>query len=148
MLSSFFTSVCTKENMKDIPDVPSKGFDAVFKDVKISKDRIRKKILSLNIATSLGQDREHPRLLKELAEIMSEPLKNFNLSLPSSKMPKEWTIQEISPIFKKGNRISQKNYRPVNLINIVCKPLESIEREEKISHMRSNKRLAPINTVS
>ena len=35
--SSFLTSVFTKENMKDIPDVPSKKFDAVLKDVKVSK---------------------------------------------------------------------------------------------------------------
>ena len=74
VLSSFFTSVFTKENMQDIPDVPTKKFDAVLKDVKISKDRIRKKILLLNIAKSPGPDRVHPRLLKELAEIILEPL--------------------------------------------------------------------------
>ena len=74
VLSSFFTSVFTKENMQDIPDVPTKKFNAVLKNVKISKDRIRKKILSLNIAKSPGPDRIHPRLLKELAEIILEPL--------------------------------------------------------------------------
>ena len=47
VLSSFSTSVFTKENMQGIPDVPSKKFDATLKDVKISKHRIRKKILSL-----------------------------------------------------------------------------------------------------
>ena len=60
--------------MQDIPDVATKKFDAVLKDVKISKDRIRKKILSLNIAKSPGPDKVHPRLLKELAEIILEPL--------------------------------------------------------------------------
>ena len=145
VLSSFFTSVFTKENMQDIPDVPTKKFDAVLKDVNISKDRIRKKILSLNIAKSPGPDRVHSRLLKELAEIILEPLeKMFNLSLQSSKMPEEWKIGEISAIFKKGNRRSPMNYRPVSLTSIVCKLLESLVREEIISHMRRNKLFSPI----
>ena len=144
VLSSFFTSVFTKENMQDIPDVPTKKFNAVLKNVKISKDRIRKKILSLNIAKSPGPDRIHPRLLKELAEIILEPLeKMFNLSLQSSKVPEEWKIGEISAIFKKGNRRSPMNYRPVSLTSIVCKLLESLVREEIISHMRSNKLFSP-----
>ena len=133
-----------KENMQDIPDVPTKKFDAVIKDVKISKYRIRKKILLLNIAKSPGPDRVHPRLLKKLAEIILEPLeKMFNLSLQSSNMPEEWKIGEISAIFKKGNRRSPMNYRPVSLTSIVCKLLESLVREEIISHMRSNKLFSP-----
>ena len=79
--------------MQDIPGVPTKKSDAVLKDMMISKDRIRKKILSSNIAKSPGPERVHPRLLKELAEIILEPLeKMFNLSLQSSKMPEEWKI--------------------------------------------------------
>ena len=35
------------------------------------------------------------------------------------------------------------NYRPVSLTSIVCKLLESLVREEIISHMRSNKFLSP-----
>ena len=124
VLSSFFTSVFPKENMQDIPDVPTKKFNAVLKDGKISKDRIRKKILSLNIAKSPGPDRIHPRH-------------------PSGKMPEEWKIGEISAIFKKGNRRSPMNYRPVSLTSIFCKLLESLVREEIISHMRSNKLFSP-----
>ena len=67
----------------------------------------------------------------------------FNLSLQSSKMPEEWKIGEISAIFKKGNRRSPMNYRPVSLTSIVCKRLESLVREEIISHMRSNKLFSP-----
>ena len=125
--------------MKDIPDVPSKKFDAVLKDVKISKDRIRKKILSLNIAKSPGPDRVHTRLLKELAEILSEPLeKMLDLSLQSSKLPEELKIGEISAIFKKGNQSSPMNYRPVSFTSIVCKLLESLVREKMISKEWTN----------
>ena len=81
-----------------------------------------------------------PKTPKKLAETILEPLeKMFNLSLQSSKMPEEWKIGEISAIFKKGNRRSPMNYRPVSLTSIVCKLLESLVREEIISHMRSNK---------
>ena len=67
----------------------------------------------------------------------------FNLNLQSSKMPEEWKLGEISAMFKKCNRRSPMNYRPVSLISIVCKLLESLVREEIISHMRSNKLFSP-----
>ena len=71
--------------MQDKPGVPTKKFDAVLKDVKISKDRIRKKILSLNLAKSPGPDRVHPRPLKELAEIILEPLEKNVWSEPEEQ---------------------------------------------------------------
>ena len=67
----------------------------------------------------------------------------FNLSLQCSKMPEEWKIGEIPAIFKKGNQRSPMNYRPVSLTSIVYKLLESLVREEMISHMRSNKLFSP-----
>ena len=45
--------------------------------------------------------------------------------------------------YKKGNRRSPMDYIPVSLTSIVCKLLESLVREEIISHMRSNKRFSP-----
>ena len=50
--------------------------------VKSREDLIRQnkeEILSLNVAKSPGPDRVHPRLLKELAEIISEPLEKILL---------------------------------------------------------------------
>ena len=46
-------------------------------------------------------------------------------------------------MLKKGNRRSPMNYRPVSLTSIVCKLLESLVREEIMSHMRSNKLFSP-----
>ena len=66
-----------------------------------------------------------------------------DLSLQSSKFPEEWKIDETPAIFKNGNRRSLMDYRPVSLTSIVWKLLESLVREEIISHMRSNKRFSP-----
>ena len=59
------------------------------------------------------------------------------------QLPKEWKHANISAIFKKGNRTSPQNYRPVSLTSIVCKILESIIRDSVITHMTDNNLFSP-----
>jgi hypothetical protein len=44
----------------------------------------------------------------------------------------------VTPIFKKGKRCNVTNYRPVSLTCVLCKVLESIIRDNIISHFVSN----------
>ena len=61
----------------------------------------------------------HPRILKELATPVSEPLaKLFNMSIQCMELPDEWKGAVISAIFKKGNKSLAENYRPVNLTSL------------------------------
>ena len=127
--------------MQDIPDVPTKKFDAVLKDVKISKDRIRKKILSLNIAKSTGPDRVHPRLLKELAEIILEPLeKNLIWACRAARCQRNGKLEKFRPYLK---RVTGDHQWIIASQVLSAKLLESLVREETISHMRSNKLFSP-----
>ena len=48
-------------------------------------------------------------------------------------------MANITAIFKKGNRKSTGNYRPISLTCIVCRVLESIIREQIIKHMWDQK---------
>ena len=79
-------------------------------------------------------------MLKELSAVLAKPLAIiFNKSFESGCLPDEWKIANVIPIFKKGNRHSPANYRPVSLTSIVCKVMESIIREHMLSHMLENK---------
>lgn len=44
----------------------------------------------------------------------------------SSKLPGDWKAARISPVFKKGNRLSPQNYRPISLTSSCCKLIEHI----------------------
>ena len=41
----------------------------------------------------------------------------------------------MTPIFKKGNRHQPENYRPVSLTSIICKVIESVIRDEIVTHL-------------
>ena len=69
--------------------------------------------------------RIHPRFLKELAGFLADPLcKIFRLSLDAGKLPQDWKLGVIKPIFKGGDIQNPQNYRPVCLTSVVCKVME------------------------
>ena len=55
--------------------------------------------------------------------------------MAEGKLPKDWKLAEIAAIFKKGNKCSTNNYRPVSVTCIVCKMLESLVRDVVQNHM-------------
>ena len=145
ILSSFFNSVFTHEDLQDMPTPEKRTFKNWLKTIKISREKIKKKLLQLKISKSRGPDELHPRLLKELTDEISVPLETiFIQSLKEGKTPKEWKTGEISAIFKKGKRRQAGNYRPVSLTSVVCKLMESLIREEIIRHMRINRLFSPL----
>ena len=48
---------------------------------------------------------------------------------------KEWTLANISPLFKKGDRSLACNYRPVSLTCVPCKLLEHIVCSNIMAHL-------------
>ena len=58
----------------------------------------------------------HPRVLREVAEQVSEMLTDiFNSSLESGQVLEDWRVANVKPLFKKGSREELGNYRPVTL---------------------------------
>ena len=82
----------------------------------------------------------YPRILKELAVELAGPLAVlFNKSFEQGRLPKEWKLAEIKPIFKKGNKMCTNNYRPVSLTCVLCKVMESFIRSRIQNHMENLK---------
>jgi hypothetical protein len=65
----------------------------------------------------------------KLKNLFTEPWSIiFNQSLALKTVRKEWKNAQISAIFKKGNKLQAKNYRPVILTSVVCKLMEKLIR--------------------
>ena len=65
--------------------------------------QICKKLLSLNPSKAASPDNIPPRILKEFAYELSDPLADiFNLSLASATTPSHWNCANISPIPKES----------------------------------------------
>ena len=53
----------------------------------------------------LGLDGVHPRVLKELAEVVAKPLSIiFEKSWLSGEVPDNWRKGYVTPIYKKGSK--------------------------------------------
>ena len=62
----------------------------------------------------------------------------FNISLTSGVLPSAWKKAIIIPIFKKGDKSSSANYRPISLTSIICKIMESIIKDSILSYLNKN----------
>ena len=137
-LNSFFSSVFTKEDMSITPQVDFGFQGEALTDIVISEVEVKERLENLNASKSPGPDCLHPRLLKELAAPLSVPLKVlFQQSLETGELPAAWKEGEIVPIFKKGDRSNPGNYRPVSLISVLCKVLETFICDALLDHLLS-----------
>jgi len=140
VLADFFGSVFTIEGQERMPDITMREDVKPLTECRISEEDIKNKLNDLKIGKSPGPDGIHPRILKELSEVLARPLKKiFEESVKNSRLPDVWKSANITALFKKGDKKSPGNYRPVSLTSIICKVIESIIREKIVSHMQEHK---------
>ena len=105
-------------------------------DISVSTDGVTKLLKGLIPSKAMGPDESHPRILKELAAEHGPVFTHlFQQSLDTGEIPEEWSLANICPLFKKGDRALASNYRPVSLTCILCKLLEHIVYSNIMDHL-------------
>ena len=144
LLNLQFVSVFTTEPDGPLPSPPKYDVKAPMESTTVSSTDVLKRLLKLDANKSPGPDNIHPRLLKETAEVIAEPLTRiFQTSLISRELPADWKVANITPVFKKGDRTKSENYRPISLTSAVVKILECIVNDSILKHLTTNKILLP-----
>jgi hypothetical protein len=82
-------------------------------------------LLNLNLKKRTGLDGLSPRFLRDEASVIKEPVTHIvNLSILMETVPQELKNARVSPLFKKGPKLDVGNYRPVSILNVLCKILQ------------------------
>ena len=84
----------------------------------------------------MGPDEMHPRVLRELADIIARPLSlMFEKSWWSGEVPGDWRKGHVMFISKMGRKNDRGNYQSVSLIIVLGKVMEQILLEAMLRHM-------------
>ena len=144
--NEYFASVYTSEDPNNIPtpeiNVRVNNITALD-TIDITSDKVKKYLQAINPSKAAGPDEIHPRLIYEIRNEILEPLTTiYKMSVNEGKLPAKWKHANLKPIFKKGNRSSPSNYRPVSLTAVCGKILERLIRDDIVNHLEENKLLA------
>jgi len=108
--------------------------------MKRSSNLLGKSYSSVNEPGELGPDGMHPRVGRELADVIAEPLSIiFESSWRTGEMPEDWRKANVTPIFKKSKKEDPGNYRPVSLTSIPGKMMEQLILEVIIKQVEEKK---------
>ena len=136
-----FSDVFTKSEYKQVPLMDRSA--PFMHDIVVTKEGVTKLLKGLNPSKALGPDELHPRVLKELAMELGPVFAHlFQQSIDTGEIPKEWSLANICPLFKKGDRSLARNYRPVSLTCIPCKLLEHIVCSNIMAHLDEHELLS------
>mgnify|MGYP002259906745 FL=1 len=127
--NTYFANQCKLPHQDNPLPLPTFFYrtDARLNMFQIDAAQVHKVLLSLKTSSACGPDNIGNILLKNTASGICHPLtKLFNHSLQHSHFPLPWKKSNVCPVFKKNNKQSKENYRPISLLCNVSKVFERL----------------------
>ncbi|KFP33180.1 RNA-directed DNA polymerase from mobile element jockey, partial [Colius striatus] len=91
----------------------------------VEEEEVNDLLAKLKAHKSMGPDGMHPRVLRELADVIAKPLSIiFQQSWRTGEVPEEWRKANVTSVCKKGRKDDPENYRPGSLTSIPGKVME------------------------
>ncbi|GAB0190286.1 mitochondrial enolase superfamily member 1 [Grus japonensis] len=98
----------------------------------------------LDTHRSMGLDGIHPRVLKELAEVLTKPLSIiYQQSWLTGEVSVDWRLANVPSIYKNGWKEDLGNYRPVSLNLVPGKFMEQIILSAITQHVQDTQVIRP-----
>ena len=119
-------------------------FPEYIDKIDVSEEEVADQLKCLDTSKATGPDGISPKLLYEAGHsIVPSLTRLINMSLKSAKVPSMWKEANVIPLYKKGDKASVNNYRPVSLLSCVSKILERIVFKHVYNLIRDNNLLSP-----
>ena len=88
---------------------------------------IEQEISKLNVKKAVGLFSIPTSILKKVKNLISKPLEViFNASFQQGLVPDKFKLARVIPVYKAGSRTYLNNYRPISLLPIFSKLIESL----------------------
>ena len=121
-----------------------KGRTASFSLSPVHPDTVKQIICQLKNSKASGIDNIDTYVIKLIAdEIVPVITHIVNLSIQEASFPKSYKIAKVIPLFKKGDPLEAKNYRPVALLCIISKIIERAIFLQIVDFMCKNNLMHP-----
>ena len=145
ILLNQFSSVFTKTVSLIMPPV-SLYINDSLENIKVEVKGVENLLSKIQPHKAQGPDRIPNFVLKECSSSLAPGVTIiFQESLDSGVLPKDWTDANVSPIYKKGDRQTPENYRPVSLTSVLSKTLEHIVCHSMHKHFEQHEVLTNLN---
>ncbi len=141
----------SQQSHEDNGNVPLRNNDSnmnpsscdIFRPQPTDSDTIILIIKHLKNTSSCGSDNIPLRFIKEsLPAIITYLTCIINTSIVTGIFPERWKHAIVVPIFKTGDVMEPKDYRPISLLPIISKVLEKVVASQLTSHLESNQLLS------
>ena len=124
-----------RNSMEDFKDHPSvqkiqQEYGTSTQNIEIkpvTQGQVLAVLESLNTNKATGSDGIPPKALKIGTQQLSKPLTTlFNSCLSNSVWPSVWKKGDWTPVYKKEDKLSKENYRPITILPCINKVLEKL----------------------
>ena len=115
------------------------GLSNNFSMTHVSVNEMYKLLCSIDCKKSIGYDQLPPKVIKIAANELAPSLSSLvNKVIDSNCFPNGLKPAEISPVFKKDNRLDKTKYRPVSILTCISKIFEKIIDRQFSAHFYEN----------
>ena len=120
--------------IKELPDLGS------FFINPVTDNDVLKVLQKIKTRKACGPDGLHPRYIQSVAPVIVKPLTYIiNKSIETGSVPHEMKVARVVPIHKSGSRAKATNYRPISLLSVLAKVIESLVYDQLNGYLSKRK---------
>ena len=126
----------SNKNSAISPNHNSRENDSTLEDIHFTPEDVCSILANLDISKAMGIDGIPNHILKSYSLSLYEPVHHlFHQCYTQSRLPHEWKVHKITPIYKAGDKTSVKNYRPISLLCCISKVFKRIIYNSTFNHI-------------
>ena len=104
--------------------------------IRVKQTHVLGLLLDLNVSKATGSDLIPALFLKRCALSLVKPLTHlFPSFVDTGIFPSQWKIADVVALHKKGSKSDVTNYRPISLLPIISKMMESVVSKYLSAHL-------------